>query len=220
VVRIRNVDPSGFEIGIQEWAYLDGYAAETVGYIVMERGRYTLADGTLIEAGRFATNRTSSFGTVAFTQPFNTVPVVIATVSSFNEADPVTSRMRNISLSGFEFRLQEQENNVQTHATETISYIAWEPSSGTVNGLTFEVDKTPNAVTDQFYTLPFTETFVGSPAFLADMQTFNGSDTANLRWQDKDSTGVEVRISEEQSRDSETRHIPEVVGYIVFTPSN
>ncbi|MCZ6907083.1 MAG: fibronectin type III domain-containing protein, partial [Deltaproteobacteria bacterium] len=63
----------------------------------------------------------------------------------------------------------------------------------------------------------FNESFIDSPVFLADMQTTDGSDTATVRWENKDPFGVEVKIEEEQSRDSETRHTTEMVGYMVFS---
>jgi len=47
VVRIQNVDDSGFEMRIQEWDYLDGWhTIEKVSYLVMEEGNYTLEMGS------------------------------------------------------------------------------------------------------------------------------------------------------------------------------
>jgi len=112
--------------------------------------------------------------------------------------------------------MQEQELNSQNHTTETIFYIAWEPSSGTVGKLTFEVDKTDNMITHNLQTIVYNETFMANPVFLADMQTTYGGDPANLRWQNKDSYGINIKITEEQSRDSEINHTTEVVGYMVF----
>jgi hypothetical protein len=218
VVRIGNVDATGFEIRVQEWDYLDGtHTTENVSYIVMEQGSYILEDGTKVEAGRFDTDTTGSFVWVDFSQTFNQVPVVTSTVSSFNEEDAVCSRLRNIDTTGFDFCMQEQERNRQIHTTETISYIAWEPSSGTVGNLTFEVDKTDDVITHNLQTIVYNETFIATPVFLADMQTTDGKDTANLRWQNKDFYGIDIKITEEQSRDSETNHNKdEVVGYMVF----
>jgi len=217
VLRIRNVDSRGFDIRVQEWDYLDGaHTTENVSYIVMERGAYALPDGTMVEAGTFDTDTTSSFGWVDFSQTFNQVPVVTSTVSSFNEEDAVCSRLRNIDTTGFEFRMQEQELNRQIHTIETISYIAWEPSSGTVGNLTFEVDKTDDMITHNLQTIVYNETFMATPVFLADMQTTDGWDTANLRQQNKDLYGIDINITEEQSRDSEIYHTTEVVGYMVF----
>ena len=218
VVRIRNVDATGFEIRVQEWDYLDGiHAEETIGYIVMERGTHTLPDGTMVEAERFETDRTGSFENMAFSRTFQVVPVVITAVSSDNEADAVTTRVRNISTNGFELRMQEQELNAQIHDTETISYIAWEPSSGTMDDLTYEIKKSDDEVTHGLHTVVYHESFMNIPVFLADMQTTNGGNTANLRWQDKDFYGVDVKISEEKSRDGERRHTTESVGYMLFS---
>ena len=221
VVRIGHVDATGFEIRVQEWDYLDGiHTEETVGYIVMERGTYTLPDGTMVEAGRFETDMTDSFENIDFSQAFQVAPVVITAVSSDNGPDAVTTRVRNISTNGFELRMQEQEFNTQSHTTETISYIAWEPSSGTVDGLTFEVNKTDDKINHKLQTIVYNGTFMNAPVFLADMQTTDGGDTANVRWQDKDPYGVDVKIVEEQSGDSETSHTTEVVGYMVLSTTS
>ena len=222
VVRVTNVDETGFYIRIQEWDYQDGiHGEETVSYIVMERGSYTLLDGTMVEAGRLDTDKMISNEPVSFNQTFNVVPVVITAVTSINEEDAVTTRIRNISTDSFELRMQEQEEaNSQSHTTETISYIAWEPSSGTIGDLTFEVTKTKDVMRHKFKHISFNETFVNAPVFLADMQTTDNRNTANLRCENKDYFGVDVKIAEEQSRDREIRHATEVVGYMVFSVMN
>ena len=217
VVRIRNVNSNGFEIRAQEWDYLDeAHASETVGFIAMERGSYTLADGTMVEAGRFETDSAKKFEAVSFFQPFQLVPVVITAVASVNEADTVATRLRNIRTTGFDFRMQEQELNAPKHAFETVSYIAWEPSVGVIDDLAFEVGRTPDAVTEKFYTIQYTQAFSMIPTFLADMQTTNDQDAANLRWQNKDSYKIDIKADEGQSRNREMKHRAEVVGYMVF----
>ena len=217
VVRIQKLTGTGCEIRIQAWNYLDDvHGTETVGYLVVERGRYTLADGTQVEAGRFMTNRTSSFASLRFTQAFRKVPVMAATVTTYNEADTVTDRLRKISTQGFDFRMEEQQLNAQKHLSETICYIAWEPSSGTVNGMLFEVGRTQNSVTDAYQAIKFLQDYSDPPVVIADMQTTDGSDTANVRCQNLNLEGIEVQIDEEQSRNSGTAHTTEVVGYMVF----
>lgn len=219
VVRMRNVDGRGFEIRVQEWNYLNGEhdVTETVSYVVMESGSHVLGDGTRVEAGSFVTNFTSSFYTVGFSESFTEAPVVAAAVASFNGTEAVTDRLQNITTGSFEFRMQEQERNDQSHSVETIHYIAWEPGSGTVNGLYFEVATTGNVVTEQFYRISFGSMITEEPRFLADMQTTNGVDPAVVRWQNRDPYGIEVKIEEERSLDSETTHAAEVVGYMAFS---
>jgi hypothetical protein len=216
VVRIRNVDANGFEIRIQEWDYLDGYHTyETVSYSAMERGSYTLDNGTVIEAGKFLSGAVSVFDEVSFTRSFNVVPVVTASVTSFNESDAVTGRLRNISSTGFEYMLQEQESNTLSHAIETISYIAWEPSIGMVNGMEYEVTRIDDSQTHEWQTIVFQEPYSVIPVFLADMQSTDGSDTASLRYDIRDTLTADLMIEEETSKDMEVNHITETVGYIL-----
>jgi hypothetical protein len=220
VVRVRNVDASGFEIRVQEWEYLDGkHGFETVGYLVVERGVHTLQDGTRLEAGRFNTDNTGTFKAFQFSQGFARVPILIPSISSSNGPDAVTSRLRNITTTGFEFMMQEQEASRQMHGVETVSYVAWEPSSGTAGDLTFEVAMTGKNVRGKSYTsISFAETHSNPAVFLAAMQSTEGADAAALRWANKGSQGVEVIVEEERSKDFETGHQAEVVGYVVVSP--
>jgi hypothetical protein len=75
-------------------------------------------------------------------------------------------------------------------------------------------------VTDQFSPISFGLTFPEAPRFLADMQTTDGKDTAAVRWQNRDPDGIEVKIDEEKSRNAETAHTTEVVGYMAFSVEN
>ena len=88
---------------------------------------------------------------------------------------------------------------------------------GTMDGLTYEVSKTSNSVKDKFYTIQFEQNFINTPMFIADMQTGDGMNTANIRWQNKDAYAVEVCIDEEQSKDVEIKHTTEAAGYMVFS---
>ena len=220
VIRIRNVNASGFEIRSQAWDYLgETQVIGRAGYLVMERGSHTLDNGTQVEAGQIDTNLTGSFGKVKFSKPFSVAPVVITGVASVNENSAVVTRVKRVTGSSFYVGMQEEEANTQQHATETIAYIAWQPSSGTVEGLDFQVGNTADIVTDQFYTLVYPKETAVPPMFLADMQTTGGGDTANLRWQNKSRSSVQVKVAEEQSKGNETRHTTEVVGYILLTPN-
>ncbi|MFW6100309.1 MAG: fibronectin type III domain-containing protein [Bacteroidota bacterium] len=216
VIRIKNVTWGGFDIRIQEWDYLDGiHASETASYIAMEAGRHELPSGIQVEAGTFETNKTI---TVNFTKPFNHIPVVVCSVTSENELDAVTGRIYNIGLNRFDFELQEQQANKKGHYTpETISFIAWEPSSDTINGITYIVDTTFEEVTHDLYPINLYPSFENDPVFIADMQTKNAKDPSNVRWQNKTTKGTEILIHEEQSQNPEMNHNSEAVGYMGFT---
>jgi len=215
VVRIESIDSDGFWVRIQEWDYLDGkHMEETVSYIAVERGRHQLPNGTWIEAGSTKVGARPSFVTVSLSAPFASPPVVLAAVTSVNEADAVTTRLRNITAYQFQVGLQEQESSKKGHAPETVAYIAWEHSSGEINGMQFEVGSTAAEVTDSVYVIGYSPSFYQPPVFLADMQSVNDRNTANLRYLYKEAGSVGVWVDEGSSRDKETTHAAEAVGYV------
>jgi hypothetical protein len=75
---------------------------------------------------------------------------------------------------------------------------------------------TGNVVTHDGTEINFGSHNEGNPSFFAAMQSFNGPDTATLRYTDMDSEGVVVKVEEEQSRDREGNHATEVVGYMAL----
>ena len=216
VVRLRNITSTSFQIRFQEWNYLDGqHADETVSYLVIERGHWLLPDGGEIEAGSLDMNNNSGtdpFVIVSFDTPFVVTPVVFSTVGTFAEEDAVATRHKDITATGFEMILQEQESG-GGHTTETIYWLAWEPGNGEVEDFIGYEAGSQTGVTDAFST--FTLSVVAS-CFLADIQTFNEPDTATLRYADLSPIDVKVHVDEEQSLDKNTEHVAETVGYIAF----
>jgi hypothetical protein len=217
VVRIQNVDTTGFEIRIQEWDYLDGvHRDEQISYLVIEKGSYVLPGGILMEAGSFEADG-NKFKFNPFSNTFNQIPIVIASVTSVNEPNAVVGRINNVSHDGFDYYLQREEKNKKKHGVENVSFIACEPFSGVLNQLKLEVGTTGNQVNHNFHYLSYNEKFLNIPYFLADMQTTNDTETANIRWQNKNLYRIELHISEEKSRDSELNHSNENVGYIIIS---
>lgn len=217
VVRVTGIDQKGFSIRVQEWDYLDGvHGEEVISYVVMEKGRHQLSNGAQVEAGTVSTSVTGSFVSTSFSSAFPMVPVVFAAVNSTAEGDAVTARLRKISAAGFQVGMREQEANKQSHKTERIDYIAWEPSAGDVNGMPYEVGNTGTVVTHVPFPIVWDDTaFTAAPIFVAKMQTTNGGDTAELRW---DENGFYAWVAEEQSKDLETNHVKESVGYLLIEP--
>ncbi len=221
VIRLRNVDSNGFDIRIQEWDYLDGvHGPETIHFIVMEQGNYTLNDGTKLEAGSFTASN-QNFNAVQFGQSFQVNPVVFTSVATYNGSEAVAGRVRNIGKTGFEYALNEQESKRKTnHAEETIGYIASEPTVGSISNVKFAMGRTADTVTHNWYRIDL-QTSIDAPFFFAAMQSTDGGDTASLRYRELTSTDVEVFVEEETSKDNEIKHTTETVGYMVLgTDSN
>ncbi len=216
VIRLRNITPTGFEIRLEEWNYLSdrSHPAETVSYLIMEKGRTTLPNGSIVEAGSFAGGPTNQM--IRFSAPFNKPPVIMTTVTSANELDTISGRLSKITTTTFTYMFREQERNKNYHLKETVNYIAWEPGQGAVGTLQYEVANAPNGLTDQWSPITFQKAFEQPPVFLAHMQTTNNTDTSSLRARSVAATGVPLKIEEEQSKDVETSHPAETVGYMVF----
>jgi hypothetical protein len=100
LIDVRHVEPSGFEIRLQQMIAGAGIPLSAVaGFLVLERGTYTLSDGTLLEAaGAVATLSGASY-TTPFSRPFNRIPVVLIAVSSDDEVGPVTCRVQAVTQS-------------------------------------------------------------------------------------------------------------------------
>ena len=212
--RVRNITQTSFEWQVDEWDYLGGHhKIETIGYLVVESGTHKLENGAVLVAGTTSTNH--NFRSVDLTS-FDSTPIVLTQVSSAVGSSAVVTRLKNVTKNGFEVRVQEEEGNDKIHAVEVISYVAIETGNGSTDSLTFEAAKTSNSVTHRTKSVSFDGNFTSTPIFLANIQTFDGSDTAGLRYRSLNSDGASFFIEEEQSANKEKRHTTEIVGYLAI----
>lgn len=210
-LRLRNVTGTSLEVAVEEWLSEDGtHAAEKAGLLAAESGTAETTDGTLLEAGTVRTDHTRT--RVSFAQSFSSAPVVLTQVQTLNGWQPVVTRNEDVSADGATLRLQEEEA-LGTHLVETVGYVAVEPGTGTLDGTPFEVGVAD--VGDAWKTVSFADQYQ-SPVLLADLQTTNGSDTCDVRYRNLTESSVDLRAEEETSRDAETVHRVERVGYVVF----
>ncbi len=212
-IRLNNVSSAGFDQQLVEWAYLDGsHTNETMGYLALDDGAQSL--GTLAaDAG--TVNITNAWTTVSFGQTFGAAPVVMTQVATYNDATPVTTRIRNVTATSFQVQLEEEEANDQTHIAERVDWVAIETGTTTFDGNSLTVGITGNTVDEVWEAINFGTSLSGA-TFLAAMQTTNGGDTCTLRYRNLTASSVEVSVHEEQSANSETGHINEVVGWILI----
>jgi len=219
-VRVRNITVAGFEFQFDEWDYKDGsHTTETLSYMAMTPGTHQWG-GMTVTAGSID-NVDHQWKTVNYAQGFSSTPVVLAQQVSNNDGQATAVRLKNISPTSFAIALQEEELNRDTdggvHAYEQVNYVAVTQGTGSADDYTIEAGLTGKSVTDAWYQVDFGDIFV-EPYFLASMQSYNGPDTATLRYQGLAETGVQVKVEEEESKDSETGHTSEVAGWIVVTP--
>ncbi|SIR76295.1 hypothetical protein SAMN05421858_3695 [Haladaptatus litoreus] len=216
-VRLRNTIAGGFDYKLEEWDYLDGaHTTETFNTLAVPPAEYNLQlDNDLpyrVKAGTASTDHNRT--TVSLGDFFGGIrPVILAQSQSFNGRDPIVTRVSSVSSDSFEVQVQEEGNG--THRVETVGYIALQPEIGFLDGKPFEVRRTAQGVTDEWTRIEFQRPYE-NPQFVASLQTLHGLDTAGLRYRNLTSTGVEVKVEEEQSSSSETNHAEEAIGYAVF----
>ncbi|OCQ23486.1 hypothetical protein A7985_05980 [Pseudoalteromonas luteoviolacea] len=137
VNRLRNVSPTSFDVAFKEWNYLDQVHPykESFDYMALEQGRYTMADGTVIEVGSFELNDTKVFKQTSFSQSFASAPHVFVQVQTFNGGHTIATRVKDITTTGFKAAFYEQDTLNEGHVYETVSYIAIVPGSGSTGTL-------------------------------------------------------------------------------------
>ena len=217
-VRLRNVTSKGFEIRLGEWPSQGGrYGSAIVNYLVMEQGRATLKDGAMIEAGRF--HGTTGMNMISFAGQFSQAPVILTSIASASAPAAVTGRVGVGGRAGFAYLLQEHEKNKRSaHKPEVVHYIAWEPGMGRLGPLGFEAAHAAQMVSSTGGSIRPQGGFGHQPLLIAERQTLGGGDPVARQVQKVVATGLQSRVQEQQSRDTETVHRAEEIGYVALYP--
>ncbi len=214
ILRVRNVTDTGFEFQIDEWDYQNGiHGSETVSWLAIEAGEHEI-NGQTVVAGSTATSGSDKALSFA-SDAFSAKPVLLAQVTSTNDATSVNARLNSVSPTGFVVDLERQESATVEHGTETISWIAVEGGGNAGSGL---VSGVLTNVTHLTSTASFGSSFASTDnfVFLADIQTENGRDPADVRLASLSGAGASVFVQEEQSKDVEIMHFAEDVGFVAI----
>ena len=123
---------------MQEEERLNGgiHATETIGWLAIEQGIATDGD-TIIEGGRTADAFTHQVNSHGFAADFETSPTLLTKLDSYDGPDPGNSRIQSIDTNGFKAMIHEEQSwdPEQFHTTESLSYLAFGGSFGTVSGI-------------------------------------------------------------------------------------
>lgn len=222
VTRVRGVTGTSFQVRLQEPGNTDGvHGPEEIAYLVIDAGRYVLPGNVLLEAGTLDTDATrngsgSADVPVSFSSTFPATPAVVSQVMTENDGHFVASRHENLSPSGFEVFLEQDEASPGPHGTETVGWIALQAGVHSLAGRHVEAGLTPDAVDDAPYTRTLTGPFASDPFGLLGLASFDGPNVAHMRMVDTDAATPFLRffVEEETVGDGETDHTTEVVAYL------
>ena len=127
-IRFAGATPAGVDLYLDEETSKDSesiHAEEDLAYLAIAADEDLLdQDGDFFgETG--SVNLTNAWATVSLGRSYSKPAVIFGAISS-NDPDPVTVRVRNVTNSSFEVRLQEWDSQDGIHAVENVAYLVVE----------------------------------------------------------------------------------------------
>ncbi|MCG3137275.1 MAG: hypothetical protein HJJLKODD_01118 [Phycisphaerae bacterium] len=155
---------------------------------------------------------------INFETEFSVPPIVVATPLTLNDTAPATLRIRNITTTGFEIRVQEYDYLDGVHAAETVSFLAVEPGRYTLPGGQLEAGVRP--VTTALTNVTFSAAFPISPAVISSVVTENETTAVIIRNRSVTTTGFQVLIREQEAGagPNGATHAAETMHFVAVTP--
>jgi len=142
-------------------------------------------------------------------------PVVIMQPPSYNDGDPATIRIGNVSASGFQFRIDEWDYLDGAHAPESVAYLVVEAGVYRLrSGALLEAASTSAGHT--FRWVPFSQAFRDAPVILTQVQSYREATAVVTRQRAATPGGFQLKVQEEEANDG--RHAEERVGYVAVEP--
>ena len=210
--RIRNITSTSCQIRLQEPNYKDGkHIMETISYIIGEKGRYTIGNKK-IEFG-LETGVGRKFKKISFSSPFLSTPSIFTQVQTGNNSDWILTRTRYFNRRVFQVKLQKEEKRLRTrYKNETIGWMAVTQGVNNDGSSKFETKIIPN-VSHKNKTINYQSSFSSNPFLITKVMSYLGGDPCNIRILDNSRKDFTIKVYEEQSRNKEMKHIPEVISY-------
>ena len=234
VVRMRNVSSDSFDVKLQNPSEVtNSIAPRTIHCLVVETGVWELPDGRPVEASKFLSSVTDSTASWVgerrtFEHEYST-PVVLGQVMTSN--DPKWSAFwsrgkdRNTCADAEDFFVGKHvgEDSTQTRNDETIGYIIMDASHGEFSSVEFDVGQSTPFIagyTQGNYQLSFGSDFhSGSPdVTLVSQCSMIGLDGSwPVLTTGSSASAFGVAVDEDQLKDSERAHAPEMLNFMAFS---
>ena len=204
--------------------------AEDIGLSSNEQGNGLLdAEAALGDTSN--DNMIGEAGTVSVDENWQTVsldgsytdPVVVTSVGTYNDPDPVHARVRNAGSGSFEVKLEEWEYQDGAHAKEGVNYVVLESGSHTTDAGFKVVAGTITANGGGWTTVGFSPTWNAQSHTYTQVMSNNDSTPTSTRVTRPGEDSFDVICQEEETNttagDTWTNdHGDETVGYVVTQP--
>ncbi len=155
---------------------------------------------------------------VSFAHNFQN-PVIIVSPPSLNGSQPCVVRVRNVTGSSFEMKIQEWDYLDGIHIEETVSYMVVEAGTHVLpDGTVWEAGTYEASGGGSWTNVSFQSGFNNVPVVLQSIQTVNEEDAVIVRMRDLSINGFSSLLQEEQ--DYRDGHAVETVGYLAVDPES
>ena len=232
-----------FDIRLQEPHCIDGdHTHEIVNWMVLESGVWLSDEAKSFQAGIAEVEGDMRLSGKQFTRINywdnfgSTLPVVVTTVNSFHGSNWVKTRQQQGNNQYFLCALEEAGSAPDVNGSKTgdmgkgtqghtnvekVGWVAFEKAIGNIGTRDYEVDMV-SGVTHKPRVITFGSKFHTSPPrFFAAMQSYRGTDSAQLRVASPTTVNKgSIMVEEETCSDAETKHVPELVGFIAIEPKS
>lgn len=240
LVRIQNVDASGFDIAQFESEGEDGGAdAMTVAYMAIEEGVHVLPGGAQLEVGTVTTalcqglsaSCSKGWESITWLASYTGTPGIILSVQT-NNSNPaqvpgtpliptMSAAIDRANATGTDITIERAET-YGTNLAETIGYMAIENGktgelfSDGAPGVMYETRVTPKNVNHTCDVFNHLNTYTSPPFAIAAQNDRSGNNGGWLRQCLMSTTQAGYRIEEDRARDGERNHTTEIAAAVVF----
>lgn len=238
-VRVKNASSNTFQIKLL--FPTDNFVpvttnSETVNYMVVEKGKWTLGDGNIkVEAGivsnvsRLNCTTCGSWnnGTdITYQHSYAANPLIFHQIVTDNDPTWVTSAISDDTSAtsppgtdGFQVALDGAQV-VTTHAAENIAYVVIEQEkTSSFENVKFETDYTGSTIrgyTDAHRSENFDQTYSSAPWTLVSQMSMANTDGSWAMIDTVSATKISLYSDEDQKTDTERSHVNEYGGYMAF----
>ncbi len=211
--RIRNISSNSFEVIVTN--DVGNTVTENVGYIVMDKGHWTI-DGVEVEAGTY--NVTNTYPQdITFIESFPGNTVVVDTIQEESEIGSSRYTENSMSSTGYSVYWEEYDVDGNNIGPVTAGYIAVEYGSSSdlfESGIEQEVDDDPD--TGTWSSVTFGNSYSSTPILFTNPLDDYGGDPCIVGRSNLDSSGFYTRVTEGQNEDNELGHVPCDIPWIVW----
>ena len=219
--RVNHVQNDACDFRLTTWDYQEQPSLaypDTIALMMTLEGNYDW-NGLQVEVGQLE-GINDEWKHIEFNQPFDGVPVVIPTQTTSNYLSSSSARVRNVSSTGFDLKLQYEGNNhLPDGFSEKVTFLAVSQGKAIYGGKEIHVGLSGDVVVEDNLLggtrLEYGASYNSLPLYFAAMQTENDTITSALRIKSRDLTSATL-IKDREKAVAHERVKGEQVGWVVI----